>query len=329
VFSTALRNIDAVLGNDDKIVCEICTAAESIESELIAVVGTPVPAITGMDNRGIAAEIGQKTGRPALGFNTTGFSYYDRGIVQAGKELIKRFAEPSEKIPGTVNILGMTPIDFGINGNDEDIVSLLEGAGLRVTGRFFMGLTVEQIRRCASAEMNVAVSSAGLELAKYMKKRFGTPCVAGFPIGLRHARAFADFIKGSAVCSKPEKKKGKDLLIVSDQVVGCSLRQALYMAGVRSGIAVASFFVWDEDLAEEGDVRLGNEAEYIKLLKTGRWQALAADPMLRSAPPAEGMSFLSLVHPAVSGKLSWEKTPRYIGADFENTLEEIAGLLYT
>ena len=55
LFNTALRNIDAILGNDEKIVANICKAASSIDTEMLAVVGTPVPAIIGMDTEGIAS----------------------------------------------------------------------------------------------------------------------------------------------------------------------------------------------------------------------------------------------------------------------------------
>lgn len=149
LFSTALRNIDAILGNDEKIVANICKAASSIDTEMLAVVGTPVPAIIGMDTEGIASEIEFRTGKPCFGFNSSGFHYYDMGIVQAGKALIDRFAEPAEPVQGRVNIVGMTPLDFGANGNSEDFAALLEGARLEKWARIC--LWALRLRCCASA----------------------------------------------------------------------------------------------------------------------------------------------------------------------------------
>ena len=51
----------------------------------------------------------------------------------------------------------------------------------------FMGVTLAELRSCAAAEMNLAVSSAGVALAKYLKRRFGTPYAVGFPMGREHA----------------------------------------------------------------------------------------------------------------------------------------------
>ena len=71
------------------------------------------------------------------------------GIVQAGKALIDRFAEPAEPVQGRVNIVGMTPLDFGANGNSEDFAALLEGARLEKWARIC--LWALRLRCCASA----------------------------------------------------------------------------------------------------------------------------------------------------------------------------------
>lgn len=327
VFSTALRNIDAILGNDDKIVAGVCEAARSIDTEMIAVIGTPVPAITGMDTEGIASEIEFQTGKPAFGFNTTGFSYYDKGIVQAGKAFIDRFAEPAEPVKGRVNIVGMTPLDFGANGNGEDLLALLEDAGWQVGCRFFMGLTIPELRRCASAELNLAVSSAGLALAKYLKRKFGTPYIAGFPMGQEHAKRWLLSLREGSVSETKTEISGKRLLIISDQVLGNSLRSALRLSDANCAMDVASFFGWDAEMAEHGDTHLEDEAQYLRLLKTGRYFALAGDPMLMDAPAASGLRQLELIHPAVSSKLGWDRAPCFINDEFENKLNTFVGLL--
>lgn len=49
-----------------------------------------MPAITGMDFRGMAHDIEDATGVPALGFATTGFATYERGLDLAHRELAER-----------------------------------------------------------------------------------------------------------------------------------------------------------------------------------------------------------------------------------------------
>lgn len=326
-FSTALRNIDAILGNDDKIVAGICEAARGINTEMIAVVGTPVPAISGMDMEGIASEIELRTGKPSFGFNTTGFSYYDKGIVQAGKVLIDRFAEPAKTVKGRVNIVGMTPLDFGSNGNDESLIKLLESAGWQIGCRFFMGLTLSELRSCASAELNLAVSSSGLALAKYLKRKFGMPYVVGYPVGMEHSKRWLLSLRKNCMPEKYTVMPEKRLLIVADQVMGNSLRLALRLFDAGCAVDVASFFGWDAEIAESGDTHLADEAQYLRLLKTGRYFALAGDPMLMDVPAASELNRLELIHPAVSSKLGWDKVPCLLSAEFSRKIKNFAELL--
>ncbi|MEG1661353.1 MAG: nitrogenase component 1, partial [Clostridiales bacterium] len=247
IFSTALRTIDAVLGNDNKIIDSICAAAESLNSQMISVVGTPVPAITGMDMDGVAAEIENRTGKLSFGFNTTGFSYYDHGVAKAGKALISRLATPCPPDKQRVNIVGMTPLDFGTHGNDTALQSLLNANGWQIGCNFFMGMTTAQIQKCAAAKVNLAVSAAGLAIAKYLQQRFGTPYITGFPMGSKHGRILMDAVDGRPTKMPQETPAaGQKLLIISDQILGNSLRAALRLSGYAHGINVASFFGWDK-----------------------------------------------------------------------------------
>ena len=313
VFSTAIRNIDSILGNDDKIINVICEAAEQIDNDMIAVIGTPVPALTGMDMDGIAAEIEFRTGKPAFGFNTTGFDYYDKGIYAVGKAVIDRFARPVDIIPNRVNICGMTPLDFGGCGNDKLLEQKLEKEGFTVGCRFFMGITREQIETCASAELNVAVSASGLKLAKYLKKKFGTPYRVGFPF------------KGPEEAKFKESKK---LLIISDQVIGNSLRSALEEGGYDpEKITVATFFGYDSDIAEAQDFHFKEEAEYLGLLKEGRFDVLIGDPHIINISPAESLKKIPVIHPAVSSELGWNETELMDSGFVDRIMEQIQNII--
>lgn len=332
VVCTKLRNTDAILGTDEKVVNRICEAAERIAPPLIAIVGTPVPAIIGMDTSGIACEIEAATGIPALGFDTTGFDWYDKGIVMAGKALIDRFAEEPERsqrpVPGKVNIIGMTPLDLGDVGNDGYLVSLLESEGVEVGARFFMGLSMDQIAHCGDAALNLAVSSSGVVLAEHMQDRFGTPYMTGFPVGGAQTRAWMERVK--AALAGEEGPSGQQrcfvdeaahavrpfgpgrILVVADQVMGDSIREKLELEGEDRPIDVASFFTWHKALARPGDVALSSEASYLRVLKAGEHSTIIADPLLCDVPFAEEMEKIEFVHPAVSGKLYWDRVKRML-----------------
>lgn len=93
VFCSGLRELDAVLGDDEKLINKVRMAAEDLKPEFITVLGSPVPMIIGSDFTGIAKEIENMTKVPSLGFDTTGLNYYDIGISQAYLELAKRFVK--------------------------------------------------------------------------------------------------------------------------------------------------------------------------------------------------------------------------------------------
>ena len=49
VFSAGLRDMDAILGRDDRLVAKLADAAEKLDVTFAAVIGTPVPAVIGTD----------------------------------------------------------------------------------------------------------------------------------------------------------------------------------------------------------------------------------------------------------------------------------------
>lgn len=326
VFSTQLRTLDAVLGNDKKVIDSVVQASDSMDISMIALVGTPVPAITGMDMEGIACEIEDRSGICSLGFSTSGFEYYDRGIAAAGKALISRFSQnTTEIIPRSVNILGMTPLDYGDVGNDTAFIRELENAGWHVNACLFMGAATDQIKNLAKARINLAVSASGLEIAKLLKTKFGTPFLAAAPVG---QKAFANILQdldlmceenrdvygnlGENMQSDPEISNPERILIVMDQIMGNSLRRVLYQQNVPGRIDVASFFGWDSSYVQEGDCHLKSEKDLVKLLRSGRYRTVVGDPMLSDIPDMKGIRHFPLVHPAISGKLYWKETTEYL-----------------
>lgn len=320
VLSTQLRTIDAVLGNDEKVINAVSRAAEEMELSMIALIGTPVPAITGMDMEGMACEIEDRTGICSFGFSTNGFDYYDRGIVSAGKALISRFtrkADASEIIPRSVNILGMTPLDYGNAGTDITLRKRLEEAGWTVNACLFMGTTKEQIENLAKAQVNLAVSAAGAEIGEYLKTHFGTPYAAAAPMG---QTAFGELLKALDVCSRgsdasipdqAEQPEGR-ILIIMDQIMGNSLRRAIELKHPQIQADTAGFFGWNPAFAGKNDVHLKSERELLDLLRSGRYQTVIGDPLLADIPDMKKLRHIKLAHPAVSGQLHWKDVPNYL-----------------
>ena len=130
-------------------------------------------------------------------------------------------------------------------------------------------------------------------------------------MGNAHAQTLLNRLEGDANAGNTAAEGAPRLLIAADQVVGNSIREALRLMGTEYAIDAASFFDWEPSLAEEGDIHLDTEAQYLELLASGRWAAIAGDPMLLDVPSAPEKK-ISLPHPAVSGRLEWKSVPRFI-----------------
>lgn len=323
-FCTSLRNIDAILGNDDKVVKRICEASEHLDSYMIALVGTPVPALTGMDMEGIAYEIESSTGKPSFGFNTTGFDYYDKGIVLAGKSLFDRFAqEEVELIPHSLNILGVTPLDFGAVGNDISFCDYFYKSGWTVNGSYFMGTSLDQIKNVAAAEINLAVTASGLQLAKYLQSRFGTPYIAACPTGFRHGNYLLKHMDAGRALPIHSITEKSSVLIVADQVIGNSIRDALRVHGCLAGITVATFFSWSATIAERGDMALSSEKQLVELVRSRNYTTLIGDPYLWRFPGCEELRQVPVAHPAVSSRLTWNTVSKWLSSAFDSLLANV------
>ena len=80
-------------------------------------------------------------------------------------------------------LLGVTPLDFSINGNVDTMRKVFEDAGIPVNCCAAMGESFDSLRHIFRASVNVVVSSCGRRLARYMEQTAGIPYVEGTPIG--------------------------------------------------------------------------------------------------------------------------------------------------
>lgn len=291
VFSAGLRDMDAILGRDDRLVAKLVDAAEKVEAGFAAVIGTPVPAVIGTDYQALKRMCEKKTDLPVLAVNTDGMELYDGGERKAYLELFKVFAR--EKLPvetGRVGILGMTPQDVSDLKAADKLREKFKSQGHQAVC-YGMGDGLDEVKKASSVEKNIVVSPAALECARYLEKTFGTPYEVGYPL----VEELVPDIEYA----------GKKVLIVQQQVMAGSIRAELRKRGADGEITVASWFSMEKDLLEEGDVSLKDEDDYMELVKNGGYDVIFADPcMKRMTNVTNGFSgmFLDAVHFAVSGK---------------------------
>ena len=95
----------------------------------------------------------------------------------------------------SVNLLGVTPLDFSINGNVDAMRKVFEDAGIPVNCCAAMGESFDSLRHIFRASVNVVVSSCGRRLARYMEQTAGIPYVEGTPIGAYGAARLPELVK--------------------------------------------------------------------------------------------------------------------------------------
>ena len=231
VYCSGLRKMDAVFGNEQALLDKITRAWEVQRSAMVAMVGSPVPMVIGTDFDGLAREIEQRTGVPAFGFFTNGTQPYPAGVAAACIAVIDRFAdEKPEKIAGSVNILGVTPLDMG-RENLDALKAFVENSGFALNCCCATDWTMDALKNIGAAQINLAPTQAGVEIARHLEEKFGTPWLAGLPVGERGSKELCERMRrcaeGEKVSALPEVRENADALAAGDWIMAASICRAL------------------------------------------------------------------------------------------------------
>lgn len=221
VFISGLSEMDAIMGNDDKFIDDVVRAAKDLKPRFIALVRSPIPMMIGTDFDAVREIVEQETGIPTLYFPTNGMHSYVQGAGMALEAVARRMVEEMHQkttaarknIRPSVNLLGVTPLDFSINSTLASLLTFLERHGYEVISTFAMGSSLEDIARAGEADLNVVVSSVGLPAAKVLRERFGTPYVVGLPAAPFAEKMLADMERSllDKICRISYKSCGDDI----------------------------------------------------------------------------------------------------------------------
>lgn len=226
MFVSGLDEMTAVLGDDNVLIDDVTHAVRDLKPRFVTLCSGSIPHIIAFDCKGVAHLLEKRTGVPMLPVATTGNRSYVAGVGAALTEWVKRFADPSENpyrvgssgspdcsantLEGasgpdaggaapsdafSVNLLGVTPLDFSINGNVDAMRKVFEDAGIPVNCCAAMGESFDSLRHIFRASVNVVVSSCGRRLARYMEQTAGIPYVEGTPIGAYGAARLPELAK--------------------------------------------------------------------------------------------------------------------------------------
>ncbi|RGS74306.1 nitrogenase component 1 [Mitsuokella sp. AF21-1AC] len=291
VFSAGLRDMDAIMGRDDKLIEKVRLACEEIEPQFIAFIGTPVPAVIGTDYRALTRMAKKATGLPAIAVDSDGTKLYDAGGGKALLALCRAFAKgQTAGHCGTIGLLGLTPLDFSAGKRGRLADALREEGWSAVC--CYDRLT-DFTQPCC--RKNLVVSPLGLPAARFLAEHCGIPYEIGLP---------GAFLNDLAAKIASGLAKEDRVLIIHQQVLAGALRGALRQGGHHGLITCATFFEQPAGTSEPGDAVFREEDEFQAFVAGGRFTAIVGDPSLRRALPSFGGRFLALPHFAVSGTTS-------------------------
>ena len=293
VFSAGLRDMDAILGRDDKLVSKLQNAMDGSGLKFSAIIGTPVPAIIATDFKALKRMAEKRTGLPAITVPTTGTRHYDRGASDAWLELFRTFATEKRDIdPGTVGVLGASPLDFPTLDAGDLLSDALEKDGWKTVKCYGMGAGLDDVKKASSAVKNIVVSPAGLAAAKYLQKMFGTPYEIRYP-----------WLPEQVLDALPALA-GKKTLVIHQQFASNAVRDEILRHDPASQVNVASWFIMEPDYMRSGDFRIESEEAFIESVANGGYDAIVCDSRLRVAlPRTQSFNIIDFPHFAVSGRL--------------------------
>lgn len=291
IFSAGLRDMDAILGRDKRLVEKLKDAMDKTGGSFAAIIGTPVPAVIATDFRALKRMAQKQCEVPTVAVECTGTRLYDEGARDAYMELFETFAEEEQTVcPGRLGILGATPLDTSDVLADTKIRKAMEKKGWQQVWCYGMGDGLDTVKQAGSVEKNLVIAPAGLKAALYLQKRFGTPYEIGYPVL-------------SEVLKEKITEIGKQrVLVIHQQVMANEIRKELRKNGCEE-VTAATWFLMEKELQEPQDLSLSTEEQLKELLLSGQYDVVIADKLLRNAARAYEGTWIHVPHFAVSGEL--------------------------
>lgn len=344
IFCSGLRELDATMGDDDKLLSKIEAVVKEAAPPLISVVGSPVPMVVGFDFDGFCSLVESRTGIPAVGFPADGLSLYDEGQTMAYAALERLFVADTDR-RGGVNILGASPLD-DIDGPAVGCLAALAAkAGLELVSVWGSRSGLGELSRAGEAAVNWVTAAAALPLALRLRERFGTPFVVGLPVGESEERRLigalasaaketprsADAPSLPAPGSEPRPRLDEALepgatVVVAEAVCAASIAACLRDDLGSGPVIPLTMFVSNGMAASVGVAAIQGEAELAAVLADPRVTRLIGDPLFaRLAPPSKDLKAMPLPHRAVSARLYRDSRSRLFGSRGVSIFEAFLG----
>ena len=325
IFISGLTEIDAIMGNDRKFIDDIEHAARELHPKFIALAGSPIPFMNGTDFPAIARVIETETGIPTFSVPTNGMNDYIYGAGIALEQIARRFVEEpdrqkKDRFPvRSVNLLGVTPLDFGPQENVERLKENLKKYGWNVLSTWAMGDDLETLQKAGEATVSLVVSAVGLRAAEVLREKYKIPYVIGTPnqwlaedisnaleTAITRYAAVTQQSDPAAFYLKNRMQQEAEITLIGEPVTMGSLAAGIEKKYGHSARVFCPLKGCETLLGKKDKAVFGEEAME-EALKDAR--IIVADPLYRSVCPKDSI-FYELPHVAFSGRIYSGKNNR-------------------
>lgn len=188
LYSTHLDETDIALGNTHRLDHTVKEIIHKEQPKVIFLLPSSVPQVIGTDLLAAKKRLEMIDSNvkiitcPEGGF---GESYQD-GIKKVLLLLAEQLTELTMKTKEpTFNIIGSCSDLFRFHEDANEIQRIMEGAfGMKPVCILTSDTSVEQVKKMSGAHLNLVIRREGLEAAKYLEHRHGTPYLFERPYGI-------------------------------------------------------------------------------------------------------------------------------------------------
>lgn len=294
IFSAGLRDMDAILGRDDRLIDKLKDTAQKVDAKFAAIIGTPVPAVIATDYKALERMGEKRCEMPVITVECTGTRLYDKGEEDTYLALFKKFTKKEiKKDSDAIGVIGMTPLDISMTSGGVFLEEIKEKEQCSKIYSYGMGSGLEEVEKAGSVTKNIVVSPAGLKAAKYLEKHFEVPYEISYPF------------LGKEFLQKLKEIKGKKILIVHQQIAANEIRNQILKERNHSinDITIGTWFMKEKDLEEPQDLFFTTEDGFVEKVMEEQYDVIIADELLHRPLRNFKGEFINIAHFAVSGKL--------------------------
>ncbi len=341
IFSAGLRDMDAILGRDDRMVEKIQDAAKKLDADFTALIGTPVPAVIATDFKALSRMAEKRCHLPVLTVECTGTRLYDEGEADTWLGLFRKFAGTGS---GTTDdeIKSAREKNSAVSGaerrTDSDKTGTWVSEDTSESGAYgkgavgVIGMTPLNLSRIDADQIirdELRAQGFGPVYCYGMRDGLETIKKAGetvlnlvvSPSSLPAARYLEQRFGTPYRMEYPflgeELKKelhaadGKKILVIHQQAAANAIRAEL-RKNSGAEITVGTWFLLDEEFREPQDVHLTTEENFARLVTEGQYDVIVGDRMLERVLRNYEGRWMHVPHFAVSGEL--EETPEELSS---------------